>query len=81
MTKLYIERPEDIATDAKIHIESEYGKYRMEIIDDLMASALSQASNTSEPYPGRYLARYAAFKEVKDSILSDLGNHIPTLQK
>lgn len=79
MTK-YVNDSKRIAQDALGHQRSEYGKYRMEILDDMIAGALSAAVDPTQQYPDRYLARYGALKQLKESFESDLESGIPTQQ-
>lgn len=63
-----------INKDAKQFLESEYGKFQLKIIDELIEGALSDASNIKQENPDRYLARYAAFKEVKEVFQHNFGD-------
>lgn len=77
----YVNDSQRIAQDASGYQRSEYGKYRMGILDGMIDGALSAAVNPTEQFPERYLARYAALTELKDSILSDLDSNTPPYQK
>lgn len=79
MTK-FAEDSARIAQGALSYLRSDYGKYRMEILEGMIDGALSSATNPTEPYPDRYLARYAALKELKDSIQGDLESDTPSHQ-
>lgn len=79
--KKYSEDTQRVANDALGFSRTEYGKYRMEILDGMIEGALSAAINPTQQFPDRYLARYAALKELKDSILGDLESNIPSYQK
>ena len=77
----YVDDSQRVANDALGYSRSEYGKYRMEILDGMIEGALSAATNPTQQFPDRYLARYTALKELKDSIISDLGSDTPSQQK
>lgn len=73
MSKKY-EESENLAIDAKVHLSSEYGQYRMKILDEMIAGAISKAAASNEPnITLRHMARYGALNEIKESIISDLG--------
>lgn len=72
----YDTRPEDLITDTKSFLKSDFGQYVMGILADKQAGFLSQASNMAAEHPDRYLAKYIAVKEVVDLINSPLDDDI-----
>lgn len=77
----YQNKPQQLAADAAHFVKSEYGKYRMDILDSMIEGALSAASSPLQQFPDRYIARYSALKELKESILSDFESDTPPHQK
>lgn len=69
----YEDRPKDLAQDAKAFLDSEYGKYVMDILDQKAEGHLARADDMETPYPERYLAKHSAVKEVIDLLNSPIG--------
>lgn len=74
----YDERPEDLITDTKAFLKSDYGQYIVSTLQETAEGHLARADNMEVPYPERYLAKHSATKEVLDLIHSPLDDDTPS---
>lgn len=69
----YIDRPEDIAQDTKVFLNTELGQHITTTLAEMQQGFLSQASDMNAEHPDRYLAKYITVQEVIDLINSPIG--------
>lgn len=74
----YIDKPENILQDTKQFLRSELGSYLMGIFEDMRDGELASASSKAETNKEWCLAKYNAYQEVIQTILSPLEDDKPT---
>jgi hypothetical protein len=65
-------KPEELITDTKAFINSDYGKYIIEQLEAMQRGYEASAENPKELHPVRYLDRSVTIKEVLSLIYSPI---------
>jgi len=59
-------KEKDLIEDTKQFLQSQYGKYIVEILTEKSKGLLSLAAVIDTPYPERYLAKHSGVQEALD---------------
>lgn len=71
-------KPDDLVQYTKAFIQSEYGSYLIDILQETAQGCLADVANIKTEHPDRYAAKYSAYKEVLELIHQPLEDSTPT---